>query len=163
MGIHPHPIVLAEDDRIVEYTDSPLTRRSNSLGFSWAIPERSIGHWYLPFSRRLYKSRNPSPSQRRPFTKEPFEIPKTVIQYLGRYTHRIAISNARIRSFENGMVTFSYKDYQDHSSIRQMTITAREFVRRYLMHVLPQGFTKIRHHGFLSNANKRSESYVCEY
>lgn len=89
------------------------------------------------------------------YTKEPFENPKTVIQYLGRYTHRIAISNARIRSFENGMVTFSYKDYQGHSSIRQMTITAREFVRRYLMHVLPQGFTKIRHYGFLANANKK--------
>ena len=89
------------------------------------------------------------------YTKEPFNNPDTVIQYLGRYTHRIAISNARIKSFKDGMVTFSYKDYQDHSHIKQMTISAQEFVRRYLMHVLPRGFTKIRHYGFLTNANKK--------
>ena len=88
------------------------------------------------------------------YTKEPFDNPDTVIKYLSRYTHRIAISNARIQSFENGIVTFSYKDYKDNSSIKTMKLSAAEFVRRYLLHVLPSHFTKIRHYGFLSNADK---------
>jgi hypothetical protein len=89
------------------------------------------------------------------YTKKPFDNPDTVISYLGRYTHRIAISNARIKAFDNGMVTFSYKDYRDNSKIKEMTITAGEFVRRFLLHVVPKNFTKIRHYGFLANAGKK--------
>lgn len=89
------------------------------------------------------------------YTKEPFDNPDTVISYLGRYTHRIAISNARIKSFDNGMVTFSYKDYRDHCKIKNMTVTAKEFVRRFLLHVVPKNFMKIRHYGFLANAGKK--------
>ena len=89
------------------------------------------------------------------YTKQPFDNPNTVIHYLSRYTHRIAISNARIKAFDNGMVTFSYKDYRDDSKIKEMSITASEFVRRFLLHVLPKNFTKIRHYGFLANAGKQ--------
>lgn len=88
------------------------------------------------------------------YTKEPLPNPEAVLTYLGRYTHRIAISNARIISFKDGMVTFSYKDYAHGSVISHMTLTAKEFVRRYLMHVLPERFTKIRYYGFMGNANK---------
>ena len=89
------------------------------------------------------------------YTKRPFDNPDSVISYLGRYTHRIAISNARIKAFDNGNVTFSYKDYRDNGKIKIMTLTAKEFVRRFLMHVVPKNFTKIRHYGFLANAGKK--------
>jgi hypothetical protein len=89
------------------------------------------------------------------YTKEPYDNPDTVISYLGRYTHWIAISNARIKTFVNGMVTFSYKDYRDHCKIKNMTVTAKEFVRRFLLHVPPKNFMKTRHYGFLANAGKK--------
>ena len=89
------------------------------------------------------------------YTKRPFDNPNAVISYLGRYTHRIAISNARIKSFDNGMVTFSYKDYRDNGKVKNMTVSAGEFVRRFLLHVVPKNFTKIRHFGFLANAGKK--------
>ena len=89
------------------------------------------------------------------YTKEPMENPDHVIEYLARYTHRIAISNSRIVSFDNGTVTFRYKDYADGNEIKLMTLEAKEFVRRFLLHVLPKGFMKIRHFGFLSNSRKK--------
>lgn len=79
---------------------------------------------------------------------------KHVVKYLGRYTHRIAISNARIKKYEDNKVTFSYKDYSNHNQIKEMTLDDTEFFRRYMMHVLPSNFMKIRHYGFLGNRNK---------
>ena len=79
---------------------------------------------------------------------------KHVVKYLGRYTHRIAISNARLKKYEDNKVTFSYKDYSDHNQIKKMTLDDTEFFRRYMMHVLPSNFMKIRHYGFLGNRNK---------
>ena len=79
---------------------------------------------------------------------------KHVVKYLGRYTHRIAISNARIKKYEDNKVTFSYKDYSNHNKIKEMTLEDTEFFRRYMMHVLPSNFMKIRHYGFLGNRNK---------
>ncbi len=89
------------------------------------------------------------------YMKEPFTDPDSVIRYLGRYTHRIAISNARIIRFSDGIVTFSYKDYHDQNRIKEMTLSAKEFVRRFLIHVLPKHFTKIRHYGFLASRDKK--------
>lgn len=94
------------------------------------------------------------------YTKEPLDNPNSVIQYLGRYTHRIAISNSRILSFENGIVTFKYKDYKDNCSIKEMSLSAKEFCRRYLMHVPPQNFMRIRYYGFLSNSNKNKRFVI---
>lgn len=88
------------------------------------------------------------------YTKKPLKNPNSVIEYLGRYTHRIAISNARIISHENGKVSFKYKDYKDHNQIKTMALDELEFFRRFMMHVLPKGFMKIRHYGFLGNRNK---------
>ena len=73
---------------------------------------------------------------------------------LGRYTHRVAISNHRILSLNNGRVTFSYRDRRDHNLKKQMSLDAQEFIRRFLLHVLPPGFMKIRHFGFLANPCK---------
>ena len=96
------------------------------------------------------------------YCKPPFENAKSVIKYLGRYTHRVAISNERIVSEENGEVTFKYRDYKDNNKIKEMTVKAEEFIRRFLMHILPPGFMKIRHYGLLGNRNKKTKLAVCK-
>ncbi len=87
------------------------------------------------------------------YAKRPFGGPKQVIEYLGRYTHKVAISNHRIQRIENGKVRFGYKDYADNSLQKEMTLDATEFLRRFCLHILPKGFRKMRHYGFLSNRN----------
>ena len=88
------------------------------------------------------------------YAKRPFAGPRQVLDYLGRYTHRVAISNHRILSLDDGRVTFSYRDRRDHNLKKQMSLDAHEFIRRFLLHVLPPGFMKIRHFGFLANPCK---------
>jgi len=88
------------------------------------------------------------------FTKPPFGSPEKVVSYVGRYTHRVAISNHRIESIGNGQVVFRYKDYADADKVKEMVLGAQEFIRRFMWHVLPAGFQKIRHYGFLSNGRK---------
>jgi hypothetical protein len=91
------------------------------------------------------------------YAKAPFGGPHAVIEYLGRYTHKVAISNHRICSIndEEGSVTFDYKDYADDGKQKQMTLTGSEFIRRFEQHILPERFTKIRTYGYLSNRNRR--------
>ncbi len=86
---------------------------------------------------------------------------ENVIEYVGRYSFRVAISNERIKKIENGYITFEYKDYKDNSKIKEMTITAEEFIRRFLLHVLPDKFTKIKHYGLLANRNKKNNIRFC--
>lgn len=87
--------------------------------------------------------------------RKPFKGPAQVIEYLGRYSHKIAISNHRIKAISNGNVTFSYKDYAHGSVIKQMTLDANEFLRRFCLHILPPKFVKIRHYGFLASRVKQ--------
>ena len=94
------------------------------------------------------------------YCKETFNGPEAVIEYLGRYTHRVAISNNRILDIEDGHVTFKWKDYRDNK-IKVMTITAQEFIRRFLMHILPSGFMKIRYYGLMSNRNRNTKLKQC--
>jgi predicted Zn-ribbon and HTH transcriptional regulator len=89
------------------------------------------------------------------YAKRPFANPEQVLEYLGRYTHRIAISNNRILSIDNGKITFTYRDRQDNNEIKTMSLTAHEFIRRFLLHILPAGFMKIRYFGFLAHINKK--------
>ena len=89
------------------------------------------------------------------YAKQPFAGPEQVLEYLGRYTHRVAISNNRIISIDNSKVTFTYRDRERSDEIRKMTLAADEFIRRFLLHVLPKGFMKIRYFGFLSHTNKK--------
>jgi hypothetical protein len=89
------------------------------------------------------------------YSKKPFAGPEQVLEYLGRYTHRVAISNNRIKEIGNGEVTFTYRDRQDENKEKELTLSAMEFIRRFLMHVLPKGFMKIRYFGFLSHRNKK--------
>jgi hypothetical protein len=89
------------------------------------------------------------------YSKQPFGGPDQVLEYLGRYTHRVAITNNRILSIEGGEVTFKYCDRSDESKIKELKLKAKEFIRRYLLHILPRGFMKIRYYGFLAHANKK--------
>jgi hypothetical protein len=95
------------------------------------------------------------------YIKPPFASPQAVVKYLGQYTHRIAISNQRIISFDNGRVTFSWKDYADNYKPKTMTLSCIEFIRRFLMHVVPKGFVRIRHYGFLANRNRKTKLVQC--
>jgi hypothetical protein len=95
------------------------------------------------------------------YAKPPFNGPETVLKYLGRYTHRIAITNHRIISVEEGKVSFSWKDYADGNTQKIMTLEASEFIRRFLLHMLPDGFVKIRHFGFLGNRNRKACLEAC--
>lgn len=95
-----------------------------------------------------------SPVARVVYAKRPFAGPKAVLAYLSRYTHRVAISNARLVGLDENAVTFRWKDYRIKSGdrLKTMTLAAHEFIRRFLLHVLPSGFHRIRHYGFLAGA-----------
>ena len=89
-------------------------------------------------------------------SKRPFAGPHKVLDYLSRYTHRVAISNHRIRNVEDGRVTFTWRDRRDHNKVKLCTLGAHEFIRRFLLHTLPKGYHRIRHHGFLANRSKQT-------
>ena len=95
------------------------------------------------------------------YAKRPFGGPEHVLHYLARYTHRVAISNHRIVNFADGKVTFRWKDYAHKSKKRLMTVTAEEFLRRFLLHTLPRGFVRIRFCGFLANRRRRELLPLC--
>lgn len=88
------------------------------------------------------------------YAKKPFGSPAHVLDYLGRYTHRVALSNNRICSVHNGEVTFAYRDRKNQDRRKLMTLAAEEFIRRFLLHVIPKGFIRVRHYGFLANHSK---------
>jgi len=96
------------------------------------------------------------------YCKPPFGSAQKVFDYLGRYTHRVAISNNRIVSCEDGKVTFRYRDYADDNKHKVMVLDAGEFIRRFLMHVLPAGFRKIRHFGLFASRDKRQRIKLCK-
>jgi hypothetical protein len=110
--------------------------------FDWALSEAARTDWVV-------------------YAKPPFGGPEQVLKYLARYTHRVAISNARLLGFEDGMVRFRYKDYAHGNRKRVMTLTALEFVRRLLLHVLPTGFHRIRHYGILANRHRQAKLALC--
>jgi len=88
------------------------------------------------------------------YAKPPFGGAQHVIDYLGRYTHRVAISNRRLLALENGRVSFAWKDYREAGKAKVMTVSAEEFIRRFLQHALPPGFQRIRYYGFLANCHR---------
>src|SRR3954470_19094783 len=96
------------------------------------------------------------------YAKPPFGGPQHVLHYLARYTHRVAISNHRLVAFADAQVTFRWKDYAHHNKQRLMTVTAEEFLRRFLLHVLPHGFVRIRFFGFLANRRRKAFLPVCQ-
>ena len=95
------------------------------------------------------------------YAKPPFGGPEQVLKYLARYTHRVAISNSRLLDLRDGRVTFRYKDYADTHRRKTMTLDADEFLRRFVQHVLPSGFVKVRHYGLLANRHRDARLAVC--
>lgn len=95
------------------------------------------------------------------YAKKPFGSPQTVLDYLGRYTQRVALSNDRILNVQNGQVTFTYRDRKDKDRLKSMTLDAQEFIRRFLLHILPDGFMRVRHFGFLANRTKKHSLPQC--
>jgi hypothetical protein len=95
------------------------------------------------------------------YAKPPFGGPQHVLDYLGRYTHRVAIANHRLVAIDNGAVSFRWRDYHHHHKGKLMTLTADEFMRRFLLHVLPEGFQRIRHYGFLGNRGRVAKLAQC--
>ena len=96
------------------------------------------------------------------YCKPPFRNPEKAIEYLGRYTHRVAISNDRIVKVEDGQVIFKYRDYSDSDKIKEMRLASTEFIRRFLLHVLPDQFFKIRYYGLLSARNRKTKLQKCK-
>src|SRR5437016_10011597 len=95
------------------------------------------------------------------YAKAPFAGPQQVVDYVGRYTHRVAISNHRIVEIEDGQVKFQWRDYRDNNQQKIMTLSAEEFIRRFLLHVLPGGFHRIRYYGFLGNRYRKQKLDHC--
>jgi hypothetical protein len=95
------------------------------------------------------------------YAKRPFAGPEQVLDYVGRYTHRIAISNNRLLDIEGGQVSFRYKDYRNQGQQKTMTLSAEEFIRRFLLHVLPHGFHRIRYYGFQGNRYRKEKLEHC--
>ena len=96
------------------------------------------------------------------YCKPPFKNANSVIEYLGRYTHRVAISNNRILNIDSGKVTFKWRDYRDNNKMKTMVLDADEFIRRFILHILPPRFMKIRHFGLLGNRNKTKKLTLCK-
>jgi hypothetical protein len=110
------------------------------------------------FARHLARAKD---SEWVVYAKRPFAGPQQVLDYVGRYTHRVALSNNRLLDIENDQVRFQWKDYRHHDQIKTMTLSADEFIRRFLLHVLPEGFQRIRYYGFLANRNRQEKLAEC--
>lgn len=125
------------------------------LIFPGGIGHLGEPHAFESFRRRLYHKKWVV------YCKPPFDGAEGVLQYLGRYTHRIAISNNRILSAEDGKVSFRWRDYSDGDKQKVMTLTADEFIRRFLLHVLPNRYVRIRHFGLLANRKRKDNVALC--
>lgn len=164
LSLHPHVHMIVPGGGI---TDSGSWKKAKSNG-NYLFPENVMAKMFrgkfmekllcllkakgsfiqVPLRRQLYDTKWVV------YCKDPFLGPSQVIEYLGRYTHKIAISNHRIKHVENGVVTFSYKDYAQDNVQKILPLNAEEFLRRFCMHILPKGFMKMRHYGILSSRNK---------
>jgi Putative transposase len=117
-----------------------------------------------PLRQRRAFRRYLAPLRRAPwvvFAKPPFAGAEQVLEYVGRYTHRVAISNNRLRDIDDGKVRFTWKDYRHHDQPKVMTLPADEFIRRFLLHVLPDGFHRIRYYGLLGNRHRAQKLACC--
>jgi hypothetical protein len=95
------------------------------------------------------------------YAKQPFAGPQQVLDYVGRYTHRVAISNNRLLDIEGGQIQFKWKDYRNGDQVKTMSLSSDEFIRRFLMHVMPSGFHRIRYYGFLGNRYRNQKIAEC--
>jgi Putative transposase/Transposase zinc-binding domain len=125
------------------------------LNFSGLIQHLAEAKGFAEFLRTLHRE------EWVVYTKPSFGGLEQVLRYLGRYTHRVAISNHRLIAFDGDHVTFRWKDYAHGNRKRKMTLSAEEFARRFLLHVLPKGFVRIRHFGFMANSQRTASLELC--
>ena len=125
------------------------------LNFSGLIQHLAEAKSFAEFVRKLHRH------EWVVYAKPSFGGPEQVLRYLGRYTHRVAISNHRLISFDGDEVTFRWRDYAHGNKKRKMTLSAEEFIRRFLLHVLPKGFVRIRHFGFMANYQRSISLDLC--
>lgn len=130
--------------------------KENKLKFIGSIEKLKDEKEFRKLKRELYEKRW------NVYCKPPFGGPEHVLEYIGRYTHRVAISNSRIIKVANGAVTFKWRDYSDQNKNKVMTVNAHEFIRRFLLHILPDRFVKIRHYGILGNKNVGTKLEKCK-
>jgi len=129
--------------------------RQHKLSFHGSLKSLADAKLFRGFLRQLFQQKWVV------YAKRPFGGPQHVLHYLARYTHRVAISNHRLIAFQDGHVTFRWKDYANGNKKRAMTLSADEFLRRFLLHVLPRAFVRIRHFGFLTNRNRAALVPLC--
>jgi hypothetical protein len=132
-----------------------LAFRGKRLTFAGHIQHLSESKNFSSFLRTLFRE------DWVVYAKPAFGGPEQVVRYLGRYTHRVAISNHRLVSFDGKHVTFRWRDYAHGNKQKKMTVSAEEFIRRFLLHVLPKGFVRIRHFGFMANSQRSVLLDVC--
>lgn len=128
---------------------------SGKLSFHGDLKGLSNQRLFREFVRSLYRT------DWVVYSKKPFRGPEHVLQYLARYTHRVAISSHRLLAFNDGRVTFRWKDYAHGNKQKTMTLSGDEFLRRFLIHVLPRGFVRIRFFGFLSRRKRARLLSIC--
>jgi len=129
--------------------------KSDHLVFPGSISHLKQSEDFERFRSQLYRKKWVV------YCKPPFDGVQGVLQYLGRYTHRIAISNNRILNIRNGDVSFLWRDYADQNRLKTMTLKADEFIRRFLLHVLPSRYVRIRHFGLLANRKRKDNIALC--
>ena len=129
--------------------------KSEELKFAGSIKYLSAPEMFHDLLNVLYKKKWVS------YCKRPFGGPEQVLEYLGRYTHRVALTNSRIKRIEDGHVIFEWKDYRKGNEKKEMALSPVEFIRRFMLHILPEGFFKIRYYGILSSRNKKKALAQC--
>jgi hypothetical protein len=129
---------------------------SGRLAFFGALAELATAP---VFARRLSKLRR---AEWVVYAKRPFADPAAGLTYLGLYTHRVAISNSRLIDMTGDRIRFRWRDYRHHNKSKVMALAADEFIRRFLLHTLPDGFHRIRHYGFLSNCHRAEKIALCQ-
>lgn len=170
LSFHPHlHCIVPAGGATQQGKWKPLTKAAKVKYATYLYPVKALSKEYSKIFMRLLKANQDIEPEHQPnkqllqklcdhkwvvYAKQPFFGAKQVIEYLGRYTHKVAISNHRIKSVDDGQVTFSWKDYRHGDAQKEMTLQATEFLRRFCQHVLPFRFVKIRHYGILSSRNK---------
>jgi len=164
--LHPHVHCIVPGGDIDKRGDWVLPKKSakqSARNIKYLFPRKALSKVYrAKFMSCLRQQIDiPQSTAKRVMSKEwvvyakrPFLGSQQVIEYLGRYTHKIAISNHRLLDISNGKMTFSYKDYNASGVKKSMTLQATEFIRRFSLHILPWGFTRMRHYGILASKNK---------
>jgi hypothetical protein len=127
----------------------------DELRFHGSLADLADSHTFHRYLKPLYET------DWVVYSKPPFGGPACVIKYLARYTHRVAISNRRLLAESNGKVSFAFKDYADDGKRKVMTLDAVEFLRRFLLHILPKRFQRIRHYGLLANRHRKQMLDLC--